>query len=104
MKRSLRFGISAIIFGLSMMSLPALAGDGGRYERHGGYRDGGHGYYGHPGRAHGWHKRAYRHAPAYVYVPTYYAAPRYYAAPAYPRYYDSDPQVSLSFSISGPLR
>ncbi len=106
MVRSARLLLPVIAVGLSLLSLPALAGD----DDHGHFRHHGdeHGWgpaYGPRGHAYGWHEARYE--PAYVYAP-YYAAPRvhyvvqpYYVAPAY---YEREPQISLSFSLSGPLR
>lgn len=110
MKRSSRFVTAVIAAGLSLLSLPALAGDGHR-GGHGGYYGPPQGW-GPPGHAHGWHKKhwggpAYVYAPRYYYAaPRYYAVPHYYSAPAYypaPAAYDVSPQVSLSFSLSAPL-
>ena len=114
MKRSSRFSIPVIAVGLSLLSLPALAWDdhGERFERHGGHHGWGPSSYGPPGHAYGWQGHA--RGPTYVYAPHYYNAapryysvPRYYSAPAYygaPASYDAGPQVSLSFSLSAPLR
>jgi hypothetical protein len=106
MVQSARLLLPAIAVGLSMLSLPALAGDDdhGHFRRHGDEHVWDRGY-GPPGHAYGSH-RNWR-APAYVYAP-YYAAPRvHYVVPPYyvaPAYYEREPQMSLSFSLSGPLR